>query len=121
MRSKASIDLVAEAIKPGSSEPQLTTSLRVAIVEDHEDGGARSNGAAGVVVEQHLGIPQKRREVGRLAHDLHEGLVEARSAPTDRSATRANRDVRTQRTSNVFVPCLPPPSGECGAEAYFEF
>ena len=28
MRSKASVDLVAEAIKPGSSEPQLTTSGR---------------------------------------------------------------------------------------------
>ena len=41
--------------------------------------------------------------------------------PTDRSATRANRDARTQHTSIFFVPCLPPPSGECGAEAYFEF
>eukprot|EP00964_Phaeocystis_antarctica_P045253 scaffold26039_cov107-Phaeocystis_antarctica.AAC.1 len=40
--------------------------------------------------------------------------------PTDRSATRANRDARTQRTS-IFFPCLPPPSGECGAEEYFEF
>ena len=41
--------------------------------------------------------------------------------PTDRSATRANRDARTQRTSILFVPFLPPPSGECGAEEYFEF
>ena len=37
--------------------------------------------------------------------------------PTDRSATRANRDARTQHTSIFFVPCLPPPSGECGAES----
>ena len=41
--------------------------------------------------------------------------------PIDRSATRANRDARTQHTSIFFVPCLPPPSAECGAEAYFEF
>ena len=41
--------------------------------------------------------------------------------PTDRSATRANRDARTQRTSILFVPFLPPPSGECRAEEYFEF
>eukprot|EP00964_Phaeocystis_antarctica_P002302 scaffold1197_cov65-Phaeocystis_antarctica.AAC.7 len=61
--------------------------LRVLAVEDHvvaplDDLGQRGGGASevGVVVEQHLAIPKKRREVSALAHDAHDALVEARGS-----------------------------------------